>query len=356
MPGRFESLRPQRSRPFLIAVCTGLLALLLVWIGGSFIPLPKFNSPMFAQPPATPDTAPEPNPTQPQTPDPAPTAENPQDSAPLLVAPDIQGILDRGELIVGLLGQDSPPFFVAESAAWQCPAEEGKFIKQADEILCGADIELGLAIAQQLEVEVRFDRRAETFNDVVDEVFNREVDLAFSKISRTMSRVRNVSFSRPYVNMRQGLLLNRVQLAKQAKGRQPAEVLRDLEGEIGVIEASSYVGFTEQKFPAATVKEYSDWQAVVQAARDGEIVAAYRDELEVKKIIRTNPDTALNFQTVALTDTNDAIAAVLPWDSRHLQEFVNQYLETINADYTADQLLENYAYMFEKQPRATASE
>ena len=33
----------------------------------------------------------------------------------------------------------------------------------------------------------------------------------------------------------------------------------------------------------------------------------------------------------------------LPWDSQHLQDFVNQYLDTYSLDYTADTVLEDYA-------------
>ena len=33
----------------------------------------------------------------------------------------------------------------------------------------------------------------------------------------------------------------------------------------------------------------------------------------------------------------------LPWDSRHLQAFVNQYLDTFSLDYTADAVLDEYA-------------
>lgn len=266
-----------------------------------------------------------------------------------MMPPDIQAILDRGELIVAVLGKDNQPFFQEDSSKNPCttdPKRSDEVVKIKGRKFCGLDIELGKAIADTLDVKVRYDRSAQTFNEVVERVFEHKADLAFSKISRTMARVKKVSFSKPYVNMSQGLLVNRVELAEQAEGRQIAEVFRALEGKVGVIKGSSYVGFTEQKFPDATAKEYPSWEDVIDAAREGKILAAYRDELEVKKIIRTYPDTALNFQTIALSDTNDAIAAVIPWDSNHLKEIVDQYLENHNADYTADKLLEKYEYMF----------
>lgn len=75
----------------------------------------------------------------------------------------------------------------------------------------------------------------------------------------------------------------------------------------------------------------------------GDILAAYRDELEVKKILINYPNVALNFQTVALTDSQDLIAIALPWSSNHLLKFVNLYLTMNEKQYTVSQLLEDYS-------------
>ncbi|MEM9164403.1 MAG: transporter substrate-binding domain-containing protein, partial [Cyanobacteria bacterium P01_F01_bin.4] len=143
--------------------------------------------------------------------------------------------------------------------------------------------------------------------------------------------------------MRQGLLINRLQLAQQTQGNQFIKAIRNFDGKVGVIEGSSYVGFIKQKFPKATIEEYPNWDDTVEAVMRGDVQAAYRDELEVKKEILKNPDAALRLQTIALTDTKDQIAMALPWDSSHLQAFVNQYLDTFNLDYTADLVLDEYA-------------
>jgi len=62
----------------------------------------------------------------------------------------------------------------------------------------------------------------------------------------------------------------------------------------------------------------------------------------VKKVALVKPDVALQLQTVALTDTRDAIAIAVPWSSLQLLAFVNQYLQTVDMNYTADTLLEKY--------------
>lgn len=240
--------------------------------------------------------------------------------------PDIQRILDRGTLVVALLKDDNPPFFMGETND-----------------LDGLDIKIAQGLAEALGVDLDFNRSAKTFNQVVDQVYQLEADIAISKLSRTLSRAKRVRFSRPYLTMRQGLLLNRLQLAEQTKGNQVIEAIRNFNGRVGVIQGSSYGSFIKQKFPDATIQAYATWDDIVEAAIDGKIQAAYRDELEVKKVILKNPDAALRLQTIALTDTQDQIAMALPWDSQSLQAFVNQYLDTFKLDYTADAVLDEYA-------------
>ncbi|MEO1590375.1 MAG: transporter substrate-binding domain-containing protein [Cyanobacteria bacterium J06632_22] len=240
--------------------------------------------------------------------------------------PDIQRILDRGRLIVAVLGSDNPPFFMGD-----------------DSSPTGLDIKIAEGLAQSLNVGLEFNRSAETFNEVVDQVYALNADIAISKLSRTFSRAQRVRFSRPYVNMRQGLLVNRVQIAQQDNGSSPVEAIRNFSGKVGVIDGSSYAGFLKQKFPDAVVQAYPTWDDVVDAVIRGDVQAAYRDELEVKKVIVKNPDAALRLQTIALTDTKDPIAMAMPWDSTQLQALVDQYLDTQDLDYTADMVLEEYA-------------
>ncbi|MEA5597361.1 ABC transporter substrate-binding protein [Rivularia sp. UHCC 0363] len=239
--------------------------------------------------------------------------------------PDIQKIRQRGKLIVAMLNQENSPFFMTN------PARD----------FTGLDVKLAKALAEQLGVTLEFNRTAKTFDEVVKTVYDLKADLAISKLSRTLNRAERVRFSQPYLKMRQGLLVNRLQIAQQANGRSMTEVIRSLQGKIGVIRGSSYVGFTRKKFPNTTVVEFPTWADAVEAVIRGDILATYRDELEVKKAVLSQPDTALTLQTIALTDTQDAIAIALPWDSSQLLAYVNQFLE-MTASYSAESLLQEY--------------
>ncbi len=244
-----------------------------------------------------------------------------------LMPPDIERILNRGKLVVAVLGQDNAPFFMDMG--------EGE--------MGGLDIQLARAIANELGVELELKRSAKTFNEVVDKVYWHDADMAISKISRTMKRARRVRFSQSYLQMKQGLLINRLQLAQQTTSSQVVETIRNLTGKVGVIEGSSYVGFLQQKFPQATIVEMPSWNDIVTAVTEGEILAGYRDELEIKKVVLTQPDAALQLQTAVLTDTQDALAIVMPWNSTHLLAFTNQYLEMLATEYTVDGLLDEYS-------------
>lgn len=240
--------------------------------------------------------------------------------------PDIQKIRQRGKLIVAMLNRENSPFFMTN------PARN----------FTGLDVKLAKALAEQLGVTLEFNRKAKTFDEVVKTVYDLKADLAISKLSRTLNRAERVRFSQPYLKMRQGLLVNRLQIAQQSNGRSMTEAIRNLQGKIGVIRGSSYVDFTQKKFPNATVVEFPTWAEAVEAVIRGDILATYRDELEVKKVVLSQPDTALTLQTIALTDTQDAIAMALPWDSPHLLAYVNQFLETNFVDYSAESLLQEY--------------
>jgi polar amino acid transport system substrate-binding protein len=250
------------------------------------------------------------------------------------IPPDIERILTRGELIVAMLGVDNPPFFEQ--------TKEGK--------LSGLDAELGRSIAAELGVKVKFDRSPKTFNEAVELVQKQKADLAISKLSISLGRAKQVKFSQPYVIMRQGLLVNRLQLAKRTSaGLTPEEAIKKLDGKVGVIKGTQYSIFAKKRFPKATVVEYPKWDDAIDAVGKGDILAAFRDELEIKKVVLKQPNFALQVQTVAFSDTNDLLAVIGHWQSSQLIDFVNYDLSLNKLSYTADQLIKRYEGTFRKE-------
>ncbi|MDF2810884.1 MAG: putative transporter [Microvirga sp.] len=244
--------------------------------------------------------------------------------------PDITRILERGKLIVAMTNFDVPPFFMTDA--------NGRFY--------GLDVSLSEGIAHALGVPVEYNRKGQNFNEVVDIVVRGDADLAISKLSLTMARAMRVRFSDPYLVLRHGLLINRLDLARLAKGKKVDDVIRGFEGSVGVLAKSSFADYAPDVFPNAKTILFNAWEPdLVSAVSQGSVSIAYRDELEIKKVIRGNPTAALNLQTVIINDTRDDIAIAVPWNSEQLRTIINLYLARLKP-LTVDGLLDRYNEIF----------
>lgn len=245
--------------------------------------------------------------------------------------PDIQRIKQRGTFIVAMTATDEPPFFYKNS--------DGQFV--------GLDVDISKAIAKGLGVKVVFNRSAKSFNDLIPIVVSGKADAAISKLSITLSRAEQVSFSHPYIIFHQALILNRLELAKKAPTTADIiNFIKNFTGKIGVIKGSSYVAYAKKNFPHATIVEFSTWEKVVDAVFDGSILAGYRDEMEIKKIIRSRADSLLKVKTIVLKDTKDDIGIAVAPQNAHLLYWINLLLDRLNLNLNADKLLDRYPDIF----------
>jgi polar amino acid transport system substrate-binding protein len=226
-----------------------------------------------------------------------------------LLAPDIARIVTRGELVVAMLGVDTPPFFYEKKGE-----------------LVGLEVDLAKAIAKELGVNVRFNRTAKTFNAVVDTIARGEADIAVSKLSRTLARAQVISFSQPYLSLNHALILNRVKFAQFARDRALPDVIRGFSGSVGVIAKSSFADYAKRNFPNAKVVEYPGWGDVLKALDKGEVIGAYRDEFEVKRILKTDPTASLVLRTVTFKDLEDTLGVAVGIGDPVLLAFINEFL------------------------------
>ncbi|EXJ14832.1 ABC transporter substrate-binding protein [Imhoffiella purpurea] len=239
------------------------------------------------------------------------------------LAPDIARIVDRGELIVAMADMNTPPFFY----------------RQGDD-LAGLEVDMARELARELRVGIRFDRSAKTFNDVIDVVAGGKADLGISKLSRTLSRAGKVRFSDPYLRLHHALAFNRLALARMAMDTPIPSIVRNFRGSLGVIADSSFADFAKRHFPQASIRTYSSWPEVVAAVRSGEVVGAYRDEFEIKRLITSNPTIALTLRTVTLTDLEDTLGIAVGADSPVLLDLVNLFLAQRQEKLTIDKVLD----------------
>lgn len=239
---------------------------------------------------------------------------------------DIEEIISRGELRVAITEVDQPPFYFMD--------KNGK--------LSGYDIDLATKMAEELGVKLVITRDAPTFNDLIPLISSGKADLAISKLSRTLTRSKFVKFSTPYMTFRQGILFNRLQLAKVASEDSVNQFVRNYTGTIGVIAKSSYANYAKENFPKATATEYPSWNAAVDALTRGEVLSVYRDELEIKRVLASVPNSALLFKPIYFRDLTDPIAIAVKSSNTQLLYWVNIFLES-QPKMTADQVLEKYA-------------
>ena len=197
-------------------------------------------------------------------------------------------------------------------------------------------------MADELGVKLVISRDAPAFNDLVTQVAAGKADLAVSKLSKTLTRAKTVKFSTPYMVFKQGLLFNRLQLAKVASESEVNNFVRNYKGTIGVIANSSYANYAKTNFPHATIKEFKTWDDAVQALINGEVLSVYRDELEIKKVLSSIPQSSLTLKPIYLKDLTDPIAIAVGRDNSQLLYWVNFFLEN-QKQMTADELLSTYS-------------
>ncbi|UAA37886.1 amino acid ABC transporter substrate-binding protein [Paraneptunicella aestuarii] len=253
------------------------------------------------------------------------------DHASMQQNPALKPIYERGKLRVAMYHKDTPPFYYLN--------DKGE--------LDGVDVELIKGFAQHLGLEVEFDRSAKTLNDTVFMVANGQADMAICKLSITVRRAGMVLFTKPYINLKKALLVNRVLLEKQLKGRSKQETIQDLRGTLGVIGNSSYVGYARQRFKQMEIREYPSWKEVVKAVRNQEVVAAFRDEAEIKKVILDNKNDAVHLLTVVLQEDFDPKGIALPPDGYFLKSMLDFYIQSLGLELSANKVLFNYPDVIE---------
>lgn len=243
----------------------------------------------------------------------------------------LEEIKRRNELKVVMLGNDNLPFFGED--------EKGNLI--------GVDVDIAKEIAESLGVKAKFIRSPKTFDEVVEAIYKGEGDIAISKLARSLPRGQKVHYSKPYLNFRQALLINRLLLAQEeANGRTIETILirdrKNFKGTIGVLDGTVYIKYAENIFPNAVIKKFATWEKAVDAVVNGTVFALFRDELEVRGIVLSSPDLSIKLRTVVLAETNDTRAMATSLENTPLVDYVDLYLDIQYKSQAVNDLLQKY--------------
>ncbi len=240
---------------------------------------------------------------------------------------DLKAVREAGVLRVAITRFDLPAFH------WHANGE-----------LTGPEITLAHQIATALGVQAAFIADAASFDAVVDAVAAGRADIGISKLSQTYYRLLHVRFSDPYITLRHALLFSRAAVAARADGRSPDDVLRQFIGRIGVIRGSAYADFARRNFPGAIVVDLPNWEAAVAGLVDGKVDAIYRDEFEIRRVLKLRPALNVHFGTAVVTDQKALLSVALCDTCAKMQELVNFHLTQTQGAFTLQGLLSDDAH------------
>ncbi len=235
---------------------------------------------------------------------------------------DLKSIVDSGVLRVALTRFDLPAFH-----------------RRREGSLTGPEIDLGTQIAGALGIRVEFIDDAPSFDAVVNAVAGGQADIGISKLSQTYYRLARVRFSEPYITLRHALLFERAALASRSNGRAPEETLRQFSGRIGVIRGSAYVDFGRRNFRDAQIVEMANWDAAIEGLVSRRLDAIYRDEFEIRRVLKNRPALNVHFGAAIVTDQKAFLSVAICNSCGNLQDFINYHLTQTQGTFTLQRLL-----------------
>jgi ABC-type amino acid transport substrate-binding protein len=234
---------------------------------------------------------------------------------------DLHWLANKGEFVVGFVSQDDVPFFYEKGNA-----------------TVGLEVDLVKRFAQSINLPLRVDRSARTYQEIVDLVADKKIHIGVHS-TPTFKRVQKVSFSRAYSKLNHSLILNRVELAKLSNGLGVDKVLRQFSGTMGILANSAWDEFANENFPRAKVIGFPSWEAVADAVLSGRVICGYRNEFYTRKILKSNPSRALSLKIVSFSDLSHDYSFAVSHDNKILKELLNEFVSHRPGQLHLDQLL-----------------
>jgi ABC-type amino acid transport substrate-binding protein len=224
---------------------------------------------------------------------------------------DIQRVIQSNQLVFALTAEDYPPLFSAT----------------ADGYLTGIGIALMEDIAEEMGVSPKFSRKARSFNEVIEQVASGEADIGFFT-SLTLSRAKQVLFTQPYLTSHMAFIVNHLRLMREGvkTGLKDLKEIMGTHQKIGLLEGSAYLEPVKGIFPYAELVFYHSIADLRQAAKNGDILAAVRNDLTAKSYLVRNPSAAIKVDVFVDENYTDYIAFAVRPDSPLLLSWLNSYI------------------------------
>jgi polar amino acid transport system substrate-binding protein len=220
------------------------------------------------------------------------------------------GLITEGELLVGT-DTPFPPFEIGQ------PPD-----------ISGYDIDVVNEVAEKLGVEVTF--QDTSFDTIFRDVAQGKFDMAVAATTITPERQKTVSFSDPYYEAEQALMV--------APGSDIATV-EDLGGVIvGAQDGTTGEAYANDETDASEVRGFPEGPDAVNALRSGQVDAAIIDQPVAQDAV----DAQGGVEIATLIPTNELYGLYTSKDNTALLDAVNGALQELKDDGRIEELYQQY--------------
>lgn len=237
----------------------------------------------------------------------------------------LKEILKDKKIIIGMYYKDEFPFFFHDI--------KGNFT--------GLDVDISKEIGKELNVRVIFNRKAKSFNELIDLLQSDEIDLIISWFSRTLKRSMKIKFSIPYFIDYQTIILNRLKYAQLNRSNFDTNNLDAKEVSICTVKETSYADFLKDRFLKANLILDSTWESCFNRVLKGEVIAGLWTKTGILKNIIMHPENNLQIKIINL-NKKDYICIGINAEYELLWQWVNLFLKFKNFNYTPHSLISKY--------------
>ncbi|MGD8206670.1 MAG: transporter substrate-binding domain-containing protein [Thiohalocapsa sp.] len=231
---------------------------------------------------------------------------------------DIQAILDRRALRVGLLKHDLPPF--VETNDDGSPA--------------GIDVLVAQILARRLGVAVDLRRTAETTDELIQQVAAGDADIGLSFLSRSSRRALRVRFSRPYVTEHPAFVINRSKALRYgvACPTEPEQVIALLgqDRDVGTLRGSVFEGILSGLGANKKTRAFRGVEGMLAAVESGDILGALGGEVALRHGLDLRPSLRIKVQICLVGAERERISVAIRPDAPNLANWIDIVLENID--------------------------
>lgn len=247
------------------------------------------------------------------------------------VARDIAKIKAKGVLEVALPSGNQPAFFESD--------ENGN--------LSGIDIDLARNIADAIGVKAEFKRIRGDYSDLTKALQTGQADMVVATYSRNFDRLQYVEFSKPYLSLNFGVMVNKTAMVKAGVKTNPVPYMKDNPVDIALASGTSHIDIAKKLFPKANIIETDSYEEARDLVVQGKAFATLSGELEFYTQYLEDPQLGLYVTTYTFNDVKDEFSVGVNRNYPNLLDVVNLYIET-NQSITVEDVKKRYDEEYRK--------